>query len=128
MFAFASCGHEYMRGYVDVMCPMWRDVIQREEKLFLAKKQKSKERKSKDRKKRSKLSGNLAPAKNGSRKQRRCKPFNPRCAVEECPAVPLTEIPGSCRTLDVLRYISPLMRPPYMKRLSPLFPDGPTFF
>jgi hypothetical protein len=29
--------------------------------------------------------------------------------------------------LDVLRYICPLMRPPYMKRLSPSLPDGPHF-
>jgi hypothetical protein len=40
----------------------------------------------------------------------------------------LTEIPGSCETLDVPRYICPLIRPPYMKRLSPSLPDGPTFF
>jgi hypothetical protein len=39
----------------------------------------------------------------------------------------VTEISGSCGTLDVPRYICPLMRPPSMKKLSPSLPDGPTF-
>ena len=43
------------------------------------------------------------------------------------PAQPLAEIPGSCGTFDVPQYISPLMRPPSMKRLSPSLPDGATF-
>jgi hypothetical protein len=33
MSAFASCGHEYTRGYVHVVCAMWRDAIEREEKF-----------------------------------------------------------------------------------------------
>jgi hypothetical protein len=36
-------------------------------------------------------------------------------------------MPSNHGTLDVPRYISPLMRPPYMKRLSPSLPNGPTF-
>jgi hypothetical protein len=43
------------------------------------------------------------------------------------PADPLTEMPGSCGALDVPRYIFPLVRPPYMKRVSPSLPDGPSF-
>jgi hypothetical protein len=39
--------------------------------------------------------------------------------LPKSPADPLTEIPGRCGTLAAPRYIFPLMRPPYMKRLSP---------
>jgi hypothetical protein len=35
---------------------------------------------------------------------------------------------GSCGTFDIPRHISPLKRPPSMKRLSPSLPDGPSFF
>jgi hypothetical protein len=59
---------------------MSRGTIEREEKLiFFAEKRKSKDRE----KEKYKFFRNFAPEKNGSRKQRRCKPFNPRCAVEE---------------------------------------------
>jgi hypothetical protein len=40
----------------------------------------------------------------------------------------MSKYPGSCRTLDVPWYISPLMRPPSMKRLSPSLSDEPSFF
>jgi hypothetical protein len=51
MSAFASCGHEYTRGYAHVVCAMSRVATERDDKLFFSKKRKSKERKSKDRKK-----------------------------------------------------------------------------
>jgi hypothetical protein len=38
------------------------------------------------------------------------------------------ELPGTYEASNALRYISPLMRPPSMKRLSPSLPDGPSFF
>jgi hypothetical protein len=47
--------------------------------------------------------------------------------LSRSPAKPVTEMPEACETLDVPRYISPLMRPPSMKRLSPSLPYGPTF-
>jgi hypothetical protein len=49
-----------------------------------------------------------------------------RLEPSRSPVQPVTELPGSWGTSDVPRYISPLMRPPYMKRLSPSLPDGPT--
>jgi hypothetical protein len=53
--------------------------------------------------------------------------FNPPCTTKSS-VDPVTEMLGSSATLDVPSYIFPLMRPPYMKRLSPSLPDGPTFF
>jgi hypothetical protein len=43
------------------------------------------------------------------------------------PVQPVSEIPDSSGTFDVPRYIFPLMHPPYLKRLSPSFLNGPTF-
>jgi hypothetical protein len=76
MSAFAICGHE-RRGYVHVRSV--RDVARRgraRRKIIFPK---SENRKSENQKiaikKNANFFGNFASAKNGSRKQRRCKPF-----------------------------------------------------
>ena len=53
--------------------------------------------------------------------------FSTALNLPRSPVQPVTEIPDSFGTFDVPRYIFPLMRPPYMKRLSPSFLNGPTF-
>ena len=53
--------------------------------------------------------------------------FSTALNLPRSPVQPVSEIPDSSGTFDVPRYIFPLMRPPYMKRLSPSFLNGPTF-
>jgi|ERR1700683_3045104 hypothetical protein len=52
--------------------------------------------------------------------------FPPASTVEKSGLI--QKMPRSDGTSDVRPYISPLMHPPYMKRLSPSLPDGPSFF
>jgi hypothetical protein len=107
---------------------MSRSANEREEKIVFFRKKK---RKIATKKKKQKLKAKFV------RKfwawKNRCKSkdaaiFSIHLEPQRNPVQPVTEIPGSSKTLDVPRYIFPLMRPPYMKRVSPSLPDGPSFF
>ena len=113
-----------------------RDVARRDRtrrKNLFSQNRRVKTQKSKDRKKRTQkakigtcqeilsLGKRIAEAKTLQSFQFALKPAR-------SPIDPVTEMPRSYGSLDVPQYISPLMRPRYMKRLSPSLLDGPSFF
>jgi hypothetical protein len=114
-----------------------RNVAQRErtrrKKLFFRKKQKSKikikgsQKKEKMQKVESKSFREILSLEKEIAEAKTLAIFSTALNLPRSPVQPVTEIPDSFGTFDVPRYIFPLMRPPYMKRLSPSFLNGPTF-